>query len=156
MLEPGPRYSPAGVGHGSRLQMDTAHLETAVDLSRKSHAPAAAAAASADIKSEAEADPEDSEDEAPLDLKVRPPSSSHDTEDGETSRPASPASRNGLNSSGSDGGPHQPATAKTPTPPTSLPMLPLPKGTEIYLQSTLSEVFFGTIGKKNTIQSPFL
>lgn len=129
MLEPGPRYSPAGVGHGSRLQIDTAHLETAVDLSRKSHTPAA----TANIKSEVEADPDDSEDEAPLDLKVRPPSS-HDTEDGETSRPASPASRNGHNSSASGSDGQQPTTgiesAKTPTPP-SLPLLPLPKGNYI-------------------------
>ena len=61
MLEPSPRYSPASVGGGptTRLQLDTS-LETAVDLSRKT--------ATSDI---GEADQDDSEDEAPLDLKVR-------------------------------------------------------------------------------------
>ena len=67
MLEPSPRYSsPASVGGGpGRLQIEAHTLDTAVDLSRKS----------SDIKIEVEADPEDSEDEAPLDLKVRPASS---------------------------------------------------------------------------------
>ena len=69
MLEPSPaRYTAGGVGGGGggagqALQIDTHHsgLETAVDLSRKSEAVTAD-----------EADQEDSEDEAPLDLKVRP------------------------------------------------------------------------------------
>ena len=67
MLEPSPRYTAGGVGGGGggtgqALQIDTHHsgLETAVDLSRKSEAVTAD-----------EADQEDSEDEAPLDLKVR-------------------------------------------------------------------------------------
>ena len=67
MLEPSPRYTAGGVGGGGggtgqALQIDTHHsgLETAVDLSRKSEAVTAD-----------EADQEDSEDEAPLDLKVK-------------------------------------------------------------------------------------
>ena len=66
MLEPSPRYSPASVGGGptTRLQLDTS-LETAVDLSRKS------ATSDIGLKADLEAEQDDSEDEAPLDLKVR-------------------------------------------------------------------------------------
>ena len=79
MLEPSPRYSAGGVGGGgggagqSALQIDTHHsgLDTAVDLSRK-------AASETEVggprsgPGDLEADQDDSEDEAPLDLKVRP------------------------------------------------------------------------------------
>uniref|UniRef100_A0A0K2UH38 C2H2-type domain-containing protein n=1 Tax=Lepeophtheirus salmonis TaxID=72036 RepID=A0A0K2UH38_LEPSM len=58
MLEPSPRYSPSVGG----LVDSHRNLDTAVDLSRKSVPPPP------DIEPD---EPEDSEDEAPLDLKVR-------------------------------------------------------------------------------------
>jgi hypothetical protein len=68
MLEPSARYSAGGVGGGGggagqTLQIDTHHsgLETAVDLSRKAEATGG----------DLDADQEDSEDDAPLDLKVK-------------------------------------------------------------------------------------
>ena len=68
MLEPSARYSAGGVGGGGggagqTLQIDTHHsgLETAVDLSRKTEATGG----------DLDADQEDSEDDAPLDLKVK-------------------------------------------------------------------------------------
>jgi len=61
MLDPASRY-PSSVGvPTTRLQIDTSGLETAVDLSSTSR--------KADHDMDAE--PDDSEDEAPLDLKVR-------------------------------------------------------------------------------------
>ena len=69
MLE--PRYSSPAVGGGSQasrlLEAASVHnnLDTAVDLSQKS----AVAAPSSDVLQDQ--DQEDSEDEAPLDLKVR-------------------------------------------------------------------------------------
>ena len=79
MLEPSARYSAGGVGGGgggtsqSALQIDTHHggLETAVDLSRKATSENEVGG-SRSAPGDLEADQEDSEDEAPLDLKVRP------------------------------------------------------------------------------------
>ena len=79
MLEPSARYSAGGVGGGgggtsqSALQIDTHHggLETAVDLSRKATSETEVGG-SRSAPGDLEADQEDSEDEAPLDLKVRP------------------------------------------------------------------------------------
>ncbi|XP_059093284.1 uncharacterized protein LOC131888450 isoform X1 [Tigriopus californicus] len=78
MLE--PRYSSSGSTTASRLLEATTsnhhrhvhdHLDTAVDLSRK------ASITSVDVPSSAEAmEADESEDDAPLDLKVRPDSSS--------------------------------------------------------------------------------
>ena len=79
MLEPSARYSAGGVGGGgggagqSALQIDTHHsgLETAVDLSRKA-ASETEVGGPRSAPGDLEADQDDSEDEAPLDLKVRP------------------------------------------------------------------------------------
>ena len=79
MLDPSARYSAGGVGGGggganqSTLQIDTHHsgLETAVDLSRKATSETEVGG-SRSAPGDLEADQEDSEDEAPLDLKVRP------------------------------------------------------------------------------------
>ena len=62
MLEPTPRYPPSVGVSGSRLQIDTSSLDTAVDLSRKTDA--------GHRDHDVDADQDDSEEEAPLDLKV--------------------------------------------------------------------------------------